>query len=182
MQRQSFLASNVYAGQHPKPQHWVPTPKRKTLQRQAISNVTQKLHVLQFDFVMIRSERKLTLTCIKIRPVTSLGHQGGQRVFWEGPKFFKLCPRHFSRWGEKFLGEASPPCLRVWQKYICCWHTEWFVSFESVQLAKGCPYLVYIVNAGEFMPWLTWSSPEVYAPCGSWWWWNTLLYIRACNQ
>jgi len=31
MQRQSFLASNVYAGQHPKPQHWVPTPKRKTL-------------------------------------------------------------------------------------------------------------------------------------------------------
>jgi len=27
MQRQSFLASNVYAGQHPKPQHWVPTPK-----------------------------------------------------------------------------------------------------------------------------------------------------------
>jgi len=25
MQRQSFLASNVYAGQHPKPQHWVPT-------------------------------------------------------------------------------------------------------------------------------------------------------------
>jgi len=25
----AFLASNVYAGQHPKPQHWVPTPKRK---------------------------------------------------------------------------------------------------------------------------------------------------------
>jgi len=27
IQRQSFLASNVYAGQHPKPQHWAPTPK-----------------------------------------------------------------------------------------------------------------------------------------------------------
>jgi len=26
------------------------------------------------------------------RPVTSLGHQGWRRVFWEGPKFFKLCP------------------------------------------------------------------------------------------
>jgi len=25
----AFLASNVYAGQHPKPQHWVPTPKGK---------------------------------------------------------------------------------------------------------------------------------------------------------
>jgi len=26
------------------------------------------------------------------RPVTSLGHQWGRGVFWEGPKFFKLCP------------------------------------------------------------------------------------------
>ena len=26
------------------------------------------------------------------RPVTSLGHRAGRRVFWEGPKFFKLCP------------------------------------------------------------------------------------------
>jgi len=26
------------------------------------------------------------------RPVTSLGHQVGRRVFWKGPKFFKLCP------------------------------------------------------------------------------------------
>jgi len=31
MQRQSFLTSNVYAGQHPKPQQGVPTPKRKPL-------------------------------------------------------------------------------------------------------------------------------------------------------
>ena len=29
MQRQSFLASSVYAGQHPKPQHWVPKAKGK---------------------------------------------------------------------------------------------------------------------------------------------------------
>ena len=26
------------------------------------------------------------------KPVASLGHQVGQRVFWEGPKLFKLCP------------------------------------------------------------------------------------------
>ena len=28
----------------------------------------------------------------KGRPVTSLGHQMGRRVFWEKPNFFKLCP------------------------------------------------------------------------------------------
>jgi len=37
---------------------------------------------------------EMTLTS---RPVTSLGAQGGRRAFWEGPKFFKLCPTHFSR-------------------------------------------------------------------------------------
>jgi len=30
--------------------------------------------------------------CNIYRPVTSLGHQGRRRVFWEGPNFFKLCP------------------------------------------------------------------------------------------
>jgi len=88
-----------------------PTARRPHLARQAIS---QKLHVLHIDFAMIHSEGKLTLSCIKIRPVTSLGHQGGRRVFWEGPKILKLCPRHFSRWGEIFLGGASLPCLRTW--------------------------------------------------------------------
>ena len=42
-----------------------------------------------------------------IRPVTSLGDQWWRRVFWEGPKIFKLymsnsfqlCPTHFSREG-----------------------------------------------------------------------------------
>jgi len=29
----AFLASNVYAGQHPKPQHGVPTPKGKPYNR-----------------------------------------------------------------------------------------------------------------------------------------------------
>ena len=44
-----------------------------------------------------------------IRPVTSLGHQGGRRVFSEGPKFFTLCPKHFSRGAKIFLGELRPP-------------------------------------------------------------------------
>ena len=42
------------------------------------------------------------------RPVTSLGRQEEQRVFWEGSKFFKLCPTHFSRGGGKFGSGASP--------------------------------------------------------------------------
>jgi len=42
-----------------------PTARAAHLARQAISNGTQKLHVLHIDFVMIHSEGKLTLTCIK---------------------------------------------------------------------------------------------------------------------
>jgi len=51
-------------------------------------------------------------------PVTSLGYQGGRKVFWEGPKFFALCPidlnyvqNIFLGWGEKFYREGfAPPC------------------------------------------------------------------------
>jgi len=38
----------------------------------------------------------------KTRPVASLGRQDGRRVFWEGPRFFKLCPTHFFRGGKIF--------------------------------------------------------------------------------
>jgi len=54
-----------------------------------------------------------------IRPVTSLGHQEGWRVFWEGPKFFELCPivlnhvQHiFPVRAKIFFGGLSPPWLR----------------------------------------------------------------------
>ena len=50
------------------------------------------------------------------RPVTSVGHQEGRRVFWEGPKNFGLCPivlndvQHIFPEGEKiFLGGIHPP-------------------------------------------------------------------------
>jgi len=46
---------------------------------------------------------------VKHKPVTSLGHQEGRRVFWEWPKFFKLCPTPFSRRGELFCRGRSPP-------------------------------------------------------------------------
>jgi len=55
------------------------------------------------------------------RPVTSLEHQEGRRVFWEGPKNFELCPivldyvQHIlSMGGDKFSRGASTPWLRAW--------------------------------------------------------------------
>ena len=47
--------------------------------------------------------------CSEIRPVTTLGHQEGRRVFWEGPKVFELCPivlndvQHIFPGGRKFF-------------------------------------------------------------------------------
>jgi len=55
------------------------------------------------------------------RPVTSLGHQSGRRIFWEGPKFFKVCPTHFSWEAKKLLGvfsPPSPPWLRTWMQVL----------------------------------------------------------------
>jgi len=50
------------------------------------------------------------------RPVTSLGHEAGRRLFWEGPKFFKLCPtvlnyvQHiFPGGAKKIFGGFRPP-------------------------------------------------------------------------
>ena len=54
------------------------------------------------------------------RPITSLGHQKGRRVFREGPNFlnytmssiFELCLTHFSRGGLRL--PCAPPWLRDW--------------------------------------------------------------------
>jgi len=43
------------------------------------------------------------------RPVTSLGHPEGRKVFWEGTKFFQLCPiilnyvQHIVQWEKKIF-------------------------------------------------------------------------------
>ena len=53
-------------------------------------------------------------TTLPGRPVTSLGHQEGRRVFWGAQiswiisNIFKLYPTHFSRGAKNILGEASP--------------------------------------------------------------------------
>ena len=67
------------------------------------------------------------------RPVTSLGHQEGRRVFWDGPRFFELCPKIlidvqyiFPGVAKNFLGGASPslrpPWLRSWSQPIWCFY------------------------------------------------------------
>ena len=60
------------------------------------------------------------------RTVTSLGHQGWQRLFWEGPNIFKLCPvvfsyaQHIFPGGGKNILEGGilPPWLRAWQQVM----------------------------------------------------------------
>ena len=63
------------------------------------------------------------------RPKSSLRHQGEWRVCWEGPKFFKLCPKvlnyvqHVFPGGRKILQGDSPPVqtpwLRAWIAIMC---------------------------------------------------------------
>jgi len=83
---------------------------RPCLKNRILPNYTRienahKAHKKTFDFLL----------CID-RPVTSLGHQEGRRVFREGSKFFELCPiflnlcpTHFSRGAKNYLGELRPP-------------------------------------------------------------------------
>jgi len=72
------------------------------------------------------------LPCLATRPVTSLGHQEGRRVFREGPKFFELCPlfsnyiQHVFPGGTKnFLGGLRPPWLRA------CWYVAYRYNHRS---------------------------------------------------
>jgi len=64
--------------------------------------------------------KKLKACLHKSRPVTSLGHQEGRRIFWEGPKYFEIRPifskyiQHTFPGGAKnFLRGLRPTWLRV---------------------------------------------------------------------
>jgi len=64
------------------------------------------------------------------RPITSLGHQEGRRVFWEGPKLFKLCPMVLNYVQLIFTGGLCPPGYGPGHKST----QGWKVSFwESVR-------------------------------------------------
>jgi len=65
------------------------------------------------------------------RPVTTLGHQWGQRVFWEWPTFFKLfklCPTHFFWW-------ASPPGYGPGSTAHIIWNHQKWHRFEIIGIA-----------------------------------------------
>jgi len=58
------------------------------------------------------------------RPVTSLGHKEGRRVFQEGLKLFELCliflnyvQNHFQG-GKKICREVSPPCATPGYQHV----------------------------------------------------------------
>jgi len=67
-----------------------------------------------FNYIVNTISHFVRLT---IRPVTNLGHQVGRRVFWEEPKFFKVCrivsnyAQHiFPREEKKIWGGILPHC------------------------------------------------------------------------
>ena len=73
---------------------------------------------VEIDLRCIRQiflDRLTTSLRVGYRLVTSFGHQGWWRVFWEGPIFFKLCPivcnyaQHIFPGEGEFCGGASPP-------------------------------------------------------------------------
>ena len=82
-----------------------------------------RLHFLTQAGALIPTTNKHRTVWVTTRPVTSLGHQEGWRVFGEGPKIFwtmsnnfNRCPIHFSKGGAKnFLGGLRPPWLRAWR-------------------------------------------------------------------
>ena len=93
--------------------------KRENVSLSITLNHNPKCNISTLCYISVKLFRK---TALWRRPVTSLGHQGGRRVFWEGTKFFKLCPiilnyvQHiFTSGAENFLGGASRPWLRA-----CC--------------------------------------------------------------
>jgi len=55
-----------------------------------VYDLSSKLPRKHINWTISLRERHLPMPLRK--PVTSLGHQEGRRVFWEGPTFFVLCP------------------------------------------------------------------------------------------
>ena len=89
----------------------------------------------KFEILIYFFHELYALCC---RPVTSLGHQAGRRVFWEGPKSVKQCPTHFSRGSEKFCSgsEASPrPALIT--GLLCCATDRIFKMTAHFEILNG---------------------------------------------
>jgi len=83
---------------------------------------------------------------IGTRPVTSLGHQEGRRVFQEGPKFFELCPiflnyvQHIFIGGEKiFLWGGFAPLVTglIGTEAILLWVQYTITGDKRMQFAAN---------------------------------------------
>jgi len=59
-------------------------------------------------------------------PVTSLGHQEGRSVFWEGPKFFELCPIVFNQ--VQYIFQGGEKFSRGGYKYIVWSNSKMYIS------------------------------------------------------
>ena len=81
---------------------------------------------------------------IHIRPVTSLRHYGGRRVFWEDTKFFNLCQQIFTREEKYFQGRTSPSLVtgliqmiaKWFQPWITTWHRDKYAVDSQLVLSK----------------------------------------------
>jgi len=93
--------------------------------------------------------------CVQGRPVTSLGHPEGRRVFWEGPKFFELCPvvsnddQHiFPGGANNFLRGIRPPLVTgLVQGGEKLWF--WMCSRQVSMLCHLCPFLSCVLGVSN---------------------------------
>jgi len=120
--------------------------------------LTITIEIVQLKLVLVVRKCQWGLTRIWNRPVTSLGHQAGRRVFWEGPKFFKLCPIVLNYIQHIFPGGASPSCAPLVTGLI--WNDNWLISKKEkereTQYIKTYFYLDYIFtyrcDGGQISP------------------------------
>jgi len=74
----------------------------------------------------------------RTRPVTSIGHQVGRRVFWEGPKFYEQRPivlnyfhHNFPGGAKKFAGGSLPTLVTGLDRTITQLHLHTFISIGA---------------------------------------------------
>jgi len=98
---------------------------------------------------------KLPPRTIATRPVTSLGHQAGWRVFWEGPKFFKLCnivlnyvQQNFPGGAKTLPGGLRPPCAPWLWAWSPPYHLGWMRSTHPIRANKFSVHYLVGVRRG----------------------------------
>ena len=131
MQRQSFLASNVYAGQHPKPQHWAPTPKETLYPQCTILQNNYNAQPLQ---KVIEYKPSLWPLLVKtFRLCFKSFHQPRIQIF---PKFsiFYIRPIPFIFFYQpSFCTFSTSPVRRFVSKQCCkdlyCYLKSWIIQW-----------------------------------------------------